>query len=226
MIKDRKMTKIVSTSEPVTLIGAGEATPHNLAEAMRHAPVVVAADGGAALAVAQAVTPRAVIGDFDSLPDQVRAVLPESVLHPMTGQDNTDFDKALQAIASPLVLAVGFTGGRIDHQLAALHVLAAHAPGRCIIIGAEEVIFHVPSQITLDVAAGDTVSLFPMGQVQGRSTGLVWPIDGLVFDPMRFVGTSNCAEGPVQLWMTGPGMLCIAPRRILPALIARLLARD
>lgn len=189
------MTKIVSTSEPVTLIGAGEATPHNLAEAMRHAPVVVAADGGAALAVAQAVTPRAVIGDFDSLPDQVRAVLPESVLHPMTGQDNTDFDKALQAIASPLVLAVGFTGGRIDHQLAALHVLAAHVPGRCIIIGAEEVIFHVPSQITLDVAAGDTVSLFPMGQVQGRSTGLVWPIDGLVFDPMRFVGTSNCAEG-------------------------------
>lgn len=220
------MTKIVSTSEPVTLIGAGEATPHNLAEAMRHAPVVVAADGGAALAVAQAVTPRAVIGDFDSLPDQVRAVLPESVLHPMTGQDNTDFDKALQAIASPLVLAVGFTGGRIDHQLAALHVLASHAPGRCIIISAEEVIFHVPSQITLDVAAGDTVSLFPMGQVQGRSTGLVWPIDGLVFDPMRFVGTSNCAEGPVQLWMTGPGMLCIAPRRILPALIARLLARD
>lgn len=102
-------------------------------------------------------------------------------------------------------------------------MLAAHNARPCIMLGATEVIFHCPAQVDLPVAEGDVVSLFPMQKVSGRSTGLEWPIDGLDFDPMRLIGTSNRATGAVQLWMDGPGMLCIAPRRILPELVQALI---
>jgi len=131
--------------------------------------------------------------------------------------------KALRSISAPLVIAVGFTGGRVDHQLAAFHVIATQTTRPCIVLGASEVIFHCPAQVELPVAEGDAVSLFPMRKVTGRSTGLHWPIDGLDFDPVQLIGTSNRATGPVKLWMDGPGMLCIAPRRILPELVQALL---
>jgi len=37
--------------------------------------------------------PEAVIGDFDSIPQNVRAALPDSVLYHVTEQDSTDFEK-------------------------------------------------------------------------------------------------------------------------------------
>jgi thiamine pyrophosphokinase len=213
---------IVESAAPVTLIGGGDGTAADVALAAALAPVCVAADGGAALALTAGVLPDAVIGDFDSLPDEIRAQIPDNRLHHITEQSSTDFDKALRSIAAPLVIAVGFTGERLDHQLAAFHVLAARSARPCIMLGATEVIFHCPAQVALPVVAGDVVSLFPMQKVSGRSTGLQWPIDGLEFHPMHLIGTSNRATGPVRLWMDGPGMLCIAPRRLLAELVQAL----
>ncbi len=214
---------IVDSKEPVTLLGGGAAVAADVDLARSLAPVCVAADGGAILALAAGVMPDAVIGDFDSLPADVRAQIPPERLFHIAEQSSTDFDKALRSIAAPLVIAVGFTGERVDHQLAAFHVLVAHSMRPCVVLGAHEVIFHCPARLSLPVVAGDVVSLFPMRHVTGRSTGLQWPIDGLDFDPMRLIGTSNRATGPVELWMDGPGMLCIAPRRILPALVEALI---
>ncbi|MCR8825940.1 thiamine diphosphokinase [Pseudosulfitobacter koreensis] len=207
----------------MTLLGGGSGTAEDVHLARTLAPLCVAADGGALLALQAGVMPDAVIGDFDSLPQDARAQIPPERLYHIAEQSSTDFDKALRSIAAPLVIAVGFTGARVDHQLAAFHVLMAHASRPCIVLGKHEVIFHCPPDLSLPVAAGDVVSLFPMRQVTGRSTGLQWPIDGLAFDPMRLIGTSNRATGPVKLWMDGPGMLCIAPRRILPALVGALI---
>lgn len=214
---------IVDSLEPVTLLGGGSGTAEDVHLARTLAPLCVAADGGALLALQAGVMPDAVIGDFDSLPLDARAQIPPERLYHIAEQSSTDFDKALRSIAAPLVIAVGFTGARVDHQLAAFHVLVAHALRPCIVLGKHEVIFHCPPDLSLPVAAGDVVSLFPMRQVTGRSSGLQWPIDGLGFDPMRLIGTSNRATAPVELWMDGPGMLCIAPRRILPALVDALI---
>jgi thiamine pyrophosphokinase len=213
---------IVESKAPVTLVGGGAGNAADVILAQSLAPVCVAADGGAALALKAGVMPDAVIGDFDSLPDEISAQIPAARLFHITEQSSTDFDKALCRIVAPLVIAVGFTGDRVDHQLAAFHVLAAHAGRPCVVLGAHEVIFHCPAQVALPVADGDVVSLFPMQKVSGRSTGLQWPIEGLAFDPMRLIGTSNRATGPVRLWMDGPGMLCIAPRRILSDLVSAL----
>ena len=213
------MKPIVHKLSPVTLVGGAPLGASDLQEALTIAPTCVAADGGARAALAHGVIPEAVIGDFDSLDaDSLRAI-PRAHLHQIDEQNSTDFDKALRHIAAPVVIAVGFSGGRVDHQLAAFHTLLRHSDRPCIILCEHEVVFHCPAHIALPLAAGDTVSLFPMVPVTGRAEGLEWPIDGLEFGPDSFVGTSNRAVGPVVLWMNGPGMLGIVPRKYLSALV-------
>ncbi len=128
---------IVRSDVPVTLLGAGRVEADDLALALSHAPVLVAADGGAAHALDRGLMPRAVIGDMDSMPDAVRQAIPADRLHKIEEQDSTDFDKALCSIAAPLVLGVGFLGDRLDHQLAAMSALVRQAAQRCILIGAQ-----------------------------------------------------------------------------------------
>ena len=206
---------IVHTSQPITLVGGGNVSEADLKTALDIAPVCVAADGGAAPVLAAGQMPEAVIGDFDSLSDEVGAQVPADRLHHVAEQDSTDFAKCLMRLRTPLVVGVGFLGKRLDHQLAALNTLVTFAEQACVLIGAEELVFHVPPQIRLDTTAGDVVSLFPLAEVSGRSAGLTWPIDGIGFAPGGRVGTSNRAEGPVDLTMDGPGMLAMVPRRLI-----------
>ncbi|QEW19308.1 Thiamine pyrophosphokinase [Marinibacterium anthonyi] len=225
--------KIVATSERVTLVGGGEISAGDLELALAHAPVLVAADSGADVALTQGHVPQAVIGDFDSLSDATRRRIPPRQLHHIAEQDSTDFDKALRSIDAPLVIAVGFLGARVDHQLAVFNVLVRRAGSPCVLLGAEEVIFAAPRQVALPTQDGDTVSLFPMREATGRSTGLAWPIDGLHMSPWGRVGTSNRATGPVTLDFDGaveapfgepgePGMLVILPRRRLEGVLTAL----
>ncbi|MCF6233953.1 MAG: thiamine diphosphokinase [Rhodobacteraceae bacterium] len=220
---------IVHELEPITLIGGGEVGEGDLALALERAPVLVAADGGADTALALGHRPVAVIGDFDSLTDAARAALPEARMIAIAEQDSTDFDKALRHIAAPLVLGVGFLGGRIDHQLAAFNTLVRQSDHRCILIGERELVFQVPPKIEVGLAAGDVVSLFPMRLVSGRSQGLAWPIDGLELSPGGRVATSNRALGRVVLELDGSGgpndpggLLMITPRGSLDAVMRAL----
>ncbi|WP_025053499.1 thiamine diphosphokinase [Sulfitobacter noctilucae] len=211
---------IVHSSDPVTLVGGGQATPNDLHKALTLAPLCVAADGGAGLALAAKVEPAAVIGDFDSITEDALGQIPDARRYRVTEQESTDFEKALTRIAAPLILGVGFLGGRIDHELAAMHILMRYPDRPCILIGAEEVICLAPPDITVPTRPGDAVSLFPLGTVTGQSEGLEWPIDDLHFAPGQRIGTSNRAVGPVRLQMNAPAMLLILPRAIMPELVA------
>ncbi|MCB1339494.1 MAG: thiamine diphosphokinase [Pseudooceanicola sp.] len=214
--------KIVRSGGPVTLIGGGSVGRGDLALALRHAPTLVAADSGAAAALAQGHVPQAVIGDFDSLTQTDKARIPPAHLFPVTEQDSTDFDKALERIGAPLVLGVGFLGARIDHQLAAFSTLMRCRGQPCVLIGPGELVFHLPPRVTFDARAGDVISLFPLVRVTGRSTGLHWPIDGLVLEPGGRIGTSNRATGPVTIETDAPGLLAIVPRDRLEGVAAAL----
>jgi thiamine pyrophosphokinase len=217
---------IVHSSGPVTLIGGGEATQQDLSDALALAPTCVAADGGAALAVAAGVPLAALIGDLDSTSPDVLAQIPPARRHLIAEQESTDFDKALSRIDAPLVWGVGFTGGRLDHQLAAFNTLAAFAHRPCILLGPQEIVLLAPPRITLPTMAGEVVSLMPLAPVRGTSTGLLWPIDGLDFAPGGQIGTSNQASGPIDLTFESPDMLLIIPRRLMEPLTAQLLQPD
>ncbi len=211
---------ILSSSNPVTFLGGGHASARDLADALTICAKLVAVDGGLLTAQKAGRMPDAVIGDMDSAPPEALSHVPIARQHRLIEQQSTDFDKALRNVDAPVVIGVGFCGGRVDHQLAAFHTLVVHADRPCILIAEHEVIVLAPPHVALDMVAGEVVSLFPMLPVQGRSEGLEWPIEGLAFDPARFVGTSNRALGAVSLSMDAPGMLLILPKLYLRPLVA------
>ena len=210
---------IVDALDGITLVAAGPVSARNLQIARRRAPVVVAVDGGADRALGLGAEPVAVIGDLDSLGDAARHRL-AGVLHPISEQETTDFDKALRSIRAPFVIALGVLGGRLDHELAALSTLVAQTRRPVIALGREDVAFAAPLHLVLTLRAGDRLSLFPFARVSGQSLGLDWPIDGLDFRPDGRIGTSNCvSDGEVSLRFDGAGVLVILPRNRLDAVL-------
>ncbi len=202
---------IVHKSGPIALIGGADVPSGVLRMALSLGERTIAADGGAATALAHGVVPEAVIGDFDSISDEVRAALPKATLHPVMEQDSTDFEKCISRIDAALIVGAGFSGARVDHQLAVCNVLVRWPARRCVLIGADDAVFLAPPAMALDLPQGCRVSLFPMGAVEGRSDGLNWPIDGLTLTPDGRIGTSNFATGPVHLTVTAPKLLVILP---------------
>ena len=206
---------IVSENEPITIVGGAHFSQGLLLESLARAPVVYAADGGANLCMQYGCQPKQVIGDLDSLSPNLRSELdPSRVIH-VAEQDTTDFEKLLIRVDAPFMLAIGFMGGRIDHQMAVQTVLTAYAHRKIICVGEEDVMFVSPPEIDLPLHAGTRVSLYPMAPVQVRSTGLHWPTDGLSFAPDRQIGTSNQATGPVTLLPSAPRMLVVLPKNCL-----------
>lgn len=216
---------IVQSREPIVLIGGGEASERDIADAVARTGLIVAADGGAAAALDAGHMPDAVIGDFDSLGEVHRSQIPAERLFCLTEQDSTDFDKALRSISAPVVLAVGFLGARVDHQLAAFSTLLRYPDRSCVLVGASELVFLAPPEIELALEPGDTVSLYPIRQISGRSRGLAWPIDDLTLEPGGRLGTSNKATGTVYLNVEAPGLLVIVPRTAIGP-VMRALASD
>jgi len=220
--------RLVQSRSPVTLLGAGQVSAATVRDALRIAPYLVAADGGANMANAAGFLPDTVIGDLDSIDPEVLSLIPEQNLWKIDEQDTTDFEKCLGRIDAPFILGLGFFGARMDHALAVLSALTRFCEKRCLIVGEADVVFHAPAgrRLSLALAAGARVSLFPMAPVAGRSTGLVWPIEGLAFAPAGRIGTSNAATGPVSLTFDGAGMLVMLGRADLGAAIAALAPED
>lgn len=213
------METIVQSNYGVILLGGGGATQADLALAQQFGRDLICADGGADHALAFGCTPRAILGDMDSASEGARALWAGRV-HVIAEQDSTDFEKCLIHVEAPFYLAVGFTGLRLDHTLAAMNALVSHKHRRVILLAQEEVIFRAPKRCAMDLPVGARVSLFPMGPCAGRSTGLKWPIDGLEMSPAGRIGTSNAALGPVTLEMEGEMLVMIERAHLFQALRA------
>lgn len=211
---------VLSSPNGVTLLGGGKVSIATLEHALRLAPHLVAADGAAATALELGYLPEAVIGDFDSLPNRIRAKMPAEILHHIPEQDSTDFEKCLSRVDSALILGVGFMGARIDHELSVYNTLVRYPEKHCIILGDIDICVHAPRHLCLELEIGTRVSLFPLMPVTGTSKGLLWPIDNIVFGPGGRIGTSNEAGATtVEMTFHGDGMLLILPRRALPNLL-------
>ncbi|MCI5111771.1 MAG: thiamine diphosphokinase [Marivita sp.] len=217
---------IVFAQEPVLLVGGAHGDNAQLLALLDEGGPVVAADSGADWLRAVGRVPDALIGDLDSVSPATRAAIPPDAVHLISEQDSTDFDKAIRSIAAPLILGIGFLGGQVDHLLAAMTVLARYPDRAIVLVGERDVVAHLPPRITLPLAAGTRVSLYPMRTVIGTSTGLHWPIDGLALSPHGRVGTSNRADGPVSLRVQSPGLLIILPVSERSVLQQALVAAD
>ena len=208
--------QIVQSTSGVTLAGGAGFSLKLLELARSWAPRVVAADGGADRLLRLGVEPEAVIGDLDSISNAAQVRL-AGRLFPIREQVTTDFDKALRSVQAPFVLGIGFSGARLDHGLAVLNGLVRHADRRCLLLSGQDVVFLAPREMALTLPLGSRLSLFPMGEVEGTSEGLRWPLDGLRFAPGGLIGTSNQVVGPVRLRFNADRMLVILPRSAMAA---------
>jgi thiamine pyrophosphokinase len=159
------------------------------------ADLIIGADGGAAQALAWGTAPHVVIGDMDSLPDQARASLAaggcEFIVHPRA-KDETDLELALSYVVEQgfhEVIIFGALGGRLDHTIANLLLLALRrfAATQIRIVGDREeaLLVRGGSSVAVEGLPGDLVSLLPLGgDASGVTTaGLAWALAG---DTLRF----------------------------------------
>jgi len=178
------------------------------AQAVQADDLIIAADGGALIALKLDLQPRVVIGDMDSLPPEIRMELTERgcqfVSH-SPRKDETDTELAiqyaLQAGADEIVL-LGATGDRLDHTLANVLLLGMSELERVpatIVAGSTQVwLLRGGYELEFGGTPGDIVTLLPLGQdAIGVSTaGLEWALhdDTLRFGPAR--GVSNVMTMP------------------------------
>lgn len=212
----------------LVLVGGGSVDTDLLHELRRRGGRLVGADGGADTILAAGLKPEAIIGDFDSLTSPMDWD-GETRLLQIAEQETTDFEKALYSTAAPVTVALGMTGKRFDHTLAALDAIMRHATGRTIIlVDVDDIALALTGPFAFAVDSGERVSIHPLAPVHfARSTGLKYPLDNIRLAPGERTGTSNAATlGPFSI-DPEPGAespwLLIVDRRHLPRLIAQLL---
>ena len=192
-MQERASAPIVVPFEGLLVIVGGGTVDHDL---LRDLYVsgghLVGADGGADEIVAAGLMPEAIIGDFDSLNNPV-GWLGRTRLLQLPEQDTTDFEKALYSTTAPVTVALGMTGKRFDHTLAALDAVARQARGRVVIMVDEaDVAMALSGPFAFTVAAHERVSVHPLAPIKfKRSIGLKYPLDGVRLAPGERTGTSN-----------------------------------
>ena len=209
---------ILSRDHPVTLVGGSEGSVELLNKALRHAPTLVAADGGARLALAAGHEPSAVVGDLDSLGD---LDLEGLELFSMPDQNFTDFQKCLQAVQAPLFIGVGFLGGRLDHQLAAFTALLGDERP-VVLLSARELAFIAPRKLFMELPLKTALALYPLLPARLTTRGLKYPLDNAEVAPDGLISTSNEVLGPVEIETDRHGVLVTAPLAALETVIGAL----
>ena len=171
--------------------------------------VVIGADGGAAVGVPVDLA----VGDFDSVPAEALAAIPRVERHP-AAKDATDLELALAAAlreGAERVLVVGSAGGRLDHLLGSLLLLAAETYAGVQVDAqlGSAVVHVVRGTRTLRAEEGDVVSLFALhGPAHGVTTeGLLYPLHGETLEPGSSRGTSNVFAAPEATVTVGSGVV-------------------
>ena len=185
------------------------------------APLVagyVGVDGGADHLLARDITPMAVIGDLDSLSEVARERFSACLCH-VGEQESTDFEKALTRVAAPHIIALGFTGGRMDHALSVLNVMARHPQPAVLLVDADDVSYLAPQgDSVITMPAGARVSLMPLGDVHASVSGVRWPFTDWALHPTGRNSASNMAMGgPVRISAQGPLLVTLPLAHLVEA---------
>jgi thiamine pyrophosphokinase len=188
---------------------------------------LIAADGGMRHLRALGLTPALLIGDLDSVDPVERSALEARgtrlQVHP-TDKDETDLELALlhaRAQGAREILVVGAFGGRLDHTLANVALLALpelQACAVCLTDGPTDAVL-VRGTLHLHGRVGDHVSLLPIGDdaLGVRTNGLRFPLRGERLACSRSRGISNELTATEAVVSLESGLLlCILTRRREP----------
>lgn len=206
----------------VVVVTGGDALPDETAALLPAGAFVIAADSGIDHAARLGWRVDLAIGDFDSVTpaglDAAAAAGARVERHP-TAKDATDLELALDAARARRpdeIVVVGGHGGRLDHLLAGLLVLAhdAYADITMRAVTGAARVYVVRSRVELAAAPGSVVTLLAVGgPAHGVTTqGLRYPLVGETLIPGSTRGVSNLFVAPTATVSVGSGVvLAIVP---------------
>ncbi|MDH6303512.1 thiamine pyrophosphokinase [Parabacteroides sp. PF5-5] len=150
-------------------------------ERLREASVIIACDGAVEALHTRDFTPSAIIGDMDSIPNELKQRYADRI-HEDKGQETNDLTKAVQLacrLGEKAVLIVGATGLREDHTIGNISLLADYIEELDQVEMLTDYGLFTPIQetTTFESRPGQQVSLFalyPEGKI--TTEGLRWPI--------------------------------------------------
>jgi thiamine pyrophosphokinase len=192
------------------------------------AGLVIAVDGGADMADRLGLRPDLAVGDFDSIApgglERLRAAgIPVEVAKEAKDESDTELAiRAALARGADALTIVGGLGGRPDHLIANVALLALDALGERPVELLDDrnriSLLRGPGRHELHGRVGDLVSLLPLGPgVEGVSTaGLAWPLadEALPVGPAR--GLSNVRVDPVASVAIRSGLLIVIETVVEP----------
>jgi thiamine pyrophosphokinase len=189
------------SSRPVLVANGPVRWTEKLATLAAAAEPLLAADGGANHLARIGRRPAAVIGDLDSIRPGVRSFVGEDRMVHRPDQDRTDLDKSLDYAFVELGLGgltvLGAVGGRIDHAVGNLGLLAARAMGhRLVFLAADHMILAATGELVLEAEPGEIWSFFSFDPaVKVGLEGVRWPITDAPVDIAGRPSISNEAVG-------------------------------
>ena len=180
--------------------------------------LVIAADGGANVALSNGLTPDVIIGDMDSF----TSPHPESlkILYD-PDQETNDLEKALEyALTNKIgnVIISGATGKRTDHALKNFSVQLKYATKFRSILMIDNMFQYeiIINQISQKVEKGTVISLFPLsGKVDGITTeGLKYSLKNESLENGVRDGSSNVAiANEIKISVDTGALLLMTERR-------------
>ena len=174
-----------------------------------HAEGVVCCDGALKKFLAHKPDgrPLAVVGDLDSLPEDLQERFRDCLFHEAEQEDN-DMTKAMRWVLThhpevEEITILGATGLREDHTIGNLGLLMEYT--RLFDLGDRRVTmvsdfgsaFAITDSSDLHLGEGRRISVFSAdNSLKITSEGLEWPLDGVVFDAW-WKATLNRTSAPV-----------------------------
>ncbi|MBU3917214.1 thiamine diphosphokinase [bacterium] len=190
---------MTATKKTALIILNGEKPSKELLEEFwQKTELKVCADGAADMLLAFHLEPDIILGDLDSISQEIQCELSSVRIIKMLDQNKTDGEKAIKYCIDngfSHLFILGALGKRIDHTLYNLELLKKmNFPGVEISLFSEEdEAFLAQSKKTLRAKVGARISLFPLfGKVHGvTSLGLKYPLNNDTLEMGRFSSLSN-----------------------------------
>ena len=201
------------------LVGAGEY--HGMSFSPVLGDIIIAVDGGLTHIKDSGTVPDLIVGDFDSLPepldpDERTVMLPKE-------KDDTDMAAAVLEgwMREFRVFHIyGGTGGRLDHTLANIQLLAdiAERGGRGFLFDKDTVITAIhDAAITFPSTAHGTVSVFSHTDISAGvyERGLKYPLTNATLHNTHPLGISNEFTGaPGSISVESGTLIIIYPKTV------------
>ena len=196
----------MSTPKSIAILAAGEFPRRSeVLRLLDEADLIACCDRAAVNLVASGREPGLIVGDMDSIPEELQARYADRIVL-RSGQDDNDLTKTFHEVlllAPRQIHILGATGGREDHTLGNISLLAeyhreiesAGIPCEIDMVSDYGVFCAATLSRTFACVPGQEISIFAFDNTLRISAdGLDYPTDAVVFDSL-WKASLNKASG-------------------------------